>query len=255
MQSPQNRMGCLSSPLARIGVGLLAVVLVTVLIVAALGDDDPSDSSGNQAEPEAASNEDPRAESGPRTIELPDGQTVPIELFIAPTAETTIIAAPSRNADLTSIGPVGDSLVRGDCANVIAFDAQTVDATPFTLYTVLLELLVAGEFGPVFGEGFGTLGASFTSLASWEAARDSEADYNFVFAPSDSFPEAASPDSVPMTFLFVGEDDTGFLPQFEQWRAAGFNGATLPGDEHGSALFTGANDDIVLSRLERALCF
>lgn len=257
MASLQGRDGCLASPFARVafGIGALGVLLVLILVFAGDDDGDSNDGAPEERDSVGEGTAGPRAASGVQSIDLGDGQRLSIELFVAPTAETTILAAPSRNADLTSIVPVGASLVSGDCANVIAFDAQSVDASPVTLYQAVLELLLAGEYGPIFADGFGTLGASFTSLPSWEAARDNGADYNFVFAPSDFFPEGASPDAVPMTFLFVGEDDTGFLPQFEQWREAGVNGATLPGAEHGSALFTGANDDVVLSRLERALCF
>ena len=279
MESLQDRGGCLASPLARVGfgIGMLAVVLVLVFVIQALGDDDDTEAEGDAstsiddatddvaedattdsaAESDATDDEpvDPRAESGRRTITLADGQLLDLDLFIAPTSEMTIIAAPSRNADLTSITPVGESLVSGDCANIIAFDAQSVDASPISLYQALFEMLMAGEFGPIFGDGYGTLGASFTSLPSWQAARDNGADYNFVFAPSDPFPDDFSSDDVPMSFLFVGEGDSAFLPVFENWRDHGFNGATVPGSEHGSALFTGENDDVVLSRIERGLCF
>ncbi len=255
-----DRGGCLASPLARVGfgVGMLAVLLVLVFVFGSLGDDDePGTDDTAPAEGSDATGDDtaPRPASGTRTVTLPDGQALNLELFIAETSGVTIIAAPSRNADITSITPVGESLVGGDCANIIAFDAQSVDATPISLYQALFEMLMNGDFGPIFGEGYGTLGASFTGLPAWQAARDNGADYSFAFAPSDPFPEDFDPDDVPMNFLFVGEGDTGFLPQFEQWRAAGFNGATVPGSEHGSALFTGENDDVVLSRIERGLCF
>ena len=258
MDTLVDRRGCLASPLARIGVGLglLAVLFVFVLLFGADDtDDDAADGPSARDTLPADLDALPRAESGRRTITLDDGQTLDLDLFIAPTAETTILAAPSRNADITSITPVGELLVDADCANVIAFDAQTVDASPLRLYNTLFALLLAGEFGPIADGDVGTLGASFTALPSWQAARDNGATYNFLFAPSDTFPDDASSAEVPIASLFVGEGDTGFLPQFEQWKAAGFNGVTVPGSAHGSALFTGPDDAVALNRLERALCF
>lgn len=251
MESLQDRDGCLASPLARVGVGigLLGVLLVLFFVFVGLGDDDD--------DPPAEANETPteRAESGTQSIELADGQTLDIDLYIAPTAQRTIIAAPSRNADRASITPVGEALAGADCANVIAFDAQSVDARPISLYEALFELLLDQAFGDVFGDGFGTLGASFTGLPSWQAARDAGGTYNFVFAPSDPFPDDFSADAVPMSSLVIGEGDSGFLPQFEQWQAAGFDGATVPGAEHGSALFTGSNPAEALETLQTRLCF
>ena len=264
MEPNTNRAGQPTTPLTRLGIGLgVAITLIAGLVVLGGGGAAaPIDEAVPPEQPdtdEVATGDEaagPRREpSGNVEVTASTGETFPTVFTAAATADLILIGAPSRNADLNSLTPVANMFAQLDCASFVSFNAVTLDETsPLEAYLAVFDAIFQDRRYGEFEGPSGTLGGSFTALPAYLAGAQRNATFAIVMSPSDPFPADAPMLDGFEPVVYHAENDLDYAEPFASWQAAGFDSATVPGDDHGTDIFTGADGQDVLADIRARYC-